>query len=64
MLAVNMVPLLSSAVMDALHSHKVDEVIVPEAATRKARLLLYRYKHALAFQEVRDQSHFAEPAGR
>ncbi len=46
------------------HSHKVDEVIVPEAATRKAHLLLQSQKHALAFQEMRDQGHFAEPAGR
>jgi len=46
------------------HRHKVDEIIVPETATRKAHLLLYRHKHALAFQEVRDHAHFAKPAGR
>jgi len=44
--------------------HKVAEIIVPETATRKAHLLLYRHKYALALQEVRDHAHFAEPAGR
>src|SRR5207249_7548806 len=34
------------------HSHKVDEIIVPETATRKAHLPLSRHKHTLALQEV------------
>jgi hypothetical protein len=46
------------------HRHKVDKIIVPEAAACKAHLLLYCYKHALAFQEVRNQALLPKPAGR
>src|SRR5207237_3789161 len=45
-------------------SHKVDDLIVSEAATGKAYSLFYGRKDTLAFQNMREHDHFPEPAGQ
>ncbi len=51
---------LSAAGIAKPHGHKVDDVIVSEAAASKAHLLFYLGKHVLAPKIVGYQAHFLE----